>query len=236
VPNDFAQELASAIRANEPLPKFNEALDLEAAYALQHRVTKSMTSGPTGGIKAGVTAGPVQAFFGLEHALIASIYPEARQKSGDTIGYVEGRGIECEVAVLLDGNGRPKAIAPAIEFVFVKFSDQSDMIAANLVASNLGADVYLVGDFQPWADGTFSALSAILTRDGEEVSRANMNDAIGGPGPATEWIVQEANTRSFDCREDTLIMTGACGALVPGEKGDYRMSIEGLGAVEFTIA
>ena len=235
MPNDFAQELASAIRANQPLPKFNEALDLEAAYALQHRVTKSIISGPIGGIKAGVTAAPVQSFFGLDHALIASLYPEARQKSGDTLGYVEGRGIECEVAVLLDGNGRPKAIAPAIEFVFVKFSDQSDMIAANLVASNLGADAYLIGDFQPWSDGAFSALSAILSRDGKEISRANMNDAIGGPGPATDWIVQEAKMRGFDYREDTLIMTGACGALVPGDRGDYRMSIEGLGAVTFTI-
>ncbi|MGC6499116.1 MAG: hypothetical protein ACON4C_02900 [Henriciella sp.] len=231
----FAKELASAILQNQPLPKFGNELRLEDAYALQHQVTSLIAPEGAGGIKAGATAAPVQSYFGIDHALIASLYPDSRHTSGDTLSFVEGRGIECEVAVLMDENGRPKAIAPAIEFVFVKFSEASDMSAANLVASNLGADAFLVGDFQRWKDGAFDELTAVLSRNGEEVSRADMNDAIGGPGPATEWMFGEAKARGFRVGADTLIMTGACGQAMPGDIGNYAMEIDGLGSVSFAV-
>ena len=233
--SEFARQLATAIKAHEPLPKFEETLSLQDAYELQHLVTEIVTPVGSGGIKAGVTAAPVQAYFNLDHALIASLYPVEQNDSGCTLPYIEGRGIECEVAIKVDANGRPKAIAPAIEIVFVKFSDQSDLTAANLVASNLGADAYILGEFQPWSD-SFAGLKAELKRGTETVSQADMNDAIGGPESATVWIVGEAKKRGFACGEDTLLMTGACGPLIPAERGDYAMSIDGLGVVEFRVA
>lgn len=232
--SEFARQLATAIKAHEPLPKFEETLTLQAAYELQHKVTELLAPGGNGGIKAGVTAAPVQAYFNLDHALIASLYPVNRTESGCALPYIEGRGIECEVAIKLDANGRPKAIAPAIEIVFVKFSDQSDLTAANLVASNLGADAYILGEFRPWSD-TFAGLKAELKRGIETVSQADMNDAIGGPETATAWIVGEAKKRGFVCGDDTLLMTGACGPLIPAERGEYTMSIDGLGEVEFEV-
>ncbi|MGC6500807.1 MAG: hypothetical protein ACON4C_11490 [Henriciella sp.] len=233
--DQFATELASAILQHRPLPKFCDELTLEGAYALQHQVTSAIAPEGAAGIKAGVTASPVQSYFGIDHPLIASLYPKSKHNSGDKLSFIEGRGIECEVAVLMDENGRPKAIAPAIEFVFVKFSEASDMSAANLVASNLGADAFLVGDFQPWKDGAFDELTAVLSRNGEEIGRADMNDAIGGPGPATEWMFNEAKARGFRVGADTLIMTGACGQAMPGEIGNYVMEIDRLGSVSFVI-
>lgn len=232
--SDFVQQLANAITSHAPLPAFEEKLSLADAYELQHKLTGVLCENGAGGIKAGVTAAPIQQYFGLEHALIASLYPNARHGAGATIPFIEGQGIELEVATIIDGDGRPKAIAPAIELVFVKFSNQEDMTAPNLVAYNLGADAYIVGDFVPWND-SFTDLTATLLCDGEKVSEANMNDAIGGPKPATEWMYREAIARGYACPEDTLFMTGACGPLVPSKAGAFEMSIPGLGELAFAI-
>lgn len=232
--SSFVQQLAQAIQSHEPLPAFDQKLSLAEAYALQHELTGVLCEDGPGGIKAGVTAPPIQQYFGLDHALIASLYPNARYASGATIPFVEGQGIELEVATIVDADGRPKAIAPAIELVFVKFSNQEDMTAPNLVAYNLGADAYIIGDFVPWSED-FSDLKSTLLCDGEQVSEANMNDAIGGPKSATDWMYQEALARGFACPEDTLFMTGACGQLVPSKPGKYELSIPGLGALTFTV-
>ena len=232
--SNFVHQLANAISSHSPLPAFEEKLSLNDAYEMQHELTKVLCQNGSGGIKAGVTATPIQQYFGLNHALIASLYPNSRYGADAKVPFIEGQGIELEVATLIDGEGRPKAIAPAIELVFVKFSNQEDMTASNLVASNLGADAYIIGDFVPWDDG-FEDLKATLLCDGDKVSEANMNDAIGGAKPATEWMYREAIARGFACPEDTLFMTGACGPLVPSKPGAYELSIPELRALAFEI-
>ena len=197
-------------------------------------MTSLVSPGRVGGVKLGVTNPQAQAFFGLNHALIASLYAGARLKVGDTIPAIEGRALETEFAVVVDQDGQPKAIAPAIEIVFVSFSRKSDMTAANLVLSNLGADLYLVGDLMPW-DSPHSDVTATMTRDGETVNDTSMNEALGGPTAALPWIWAEMRARDYPVQEETLIMMGACGNVVPAEKGTYRADYGAMGSVEFFV-
>ena len=94
--------MACAIRAHEPLPEVNEQLELGEAYHLQHKVTALRTGDIPGGIKLGVTNPAAQSFFGLDHALLGSLYGDSRLESGATIPFLEGRGLETEFAVLVD--------------------------------------------------------------------------------------------------------------------------------------
>lgn len=231
---EFAEKLSTAIRAYHPLPKFDQPLTLDDAYALQHSVTNCRTGSHVGGIKAGVTAAPIQALLGLDHALIASLYADGEFESGDTIEYLNGRKVECEFAVMVDDIGLPKAIAPAIEIVYVKFERSSDLCAESLVASNLGADLYMLGEFAPW-DDDFAELTVTLTCDGAVVNSAPMTDAFGGPRAGVNWMWREARRRKFRLGYRTLMLLGACGTPVDAAPGKYQADFGVLGAVEFAV-
>lgn len=230
----FADALATAIASHAPLPAFARELTLDDAYRLQHEVTRARTGGATGGIKAGVTAPPMQSFLGIDHALIASLYADSRYENRCRIPYVEGRRLECELAIVVDGQGRPAAIAPAIEIVLVQFSRPADFSAANLLACNLGADAYIVGDPIPW-DPSFNEAKVVLSRGGEVLNQAEMSDALGGPESASAWMWNEARRCGFECSEGTLLLGGACGTVVSSEEGQYRADFGDLGAVEFEV-
>lgn len=233
--SDFANSLAAAIKSHAPLPAFTDTLSLDDAYALQHQVTQARTGGQIGGVKAGVTAPMVQAYFKLDHALIGSLYADGRHSTGCSLTYLEGRAIECEVAIIVDEDGRPKSVAPAIEIVFVKFSQQADMTAPNLVACNLGADLYIVGDPVPW-DPAFNATKVVLTCGDETVNEADMTDALGGPESAANWMWKEVRARDFPLSGGTLLLAGACGTVVPAKPGHYAADFGALGKIEFEIA
>lgn len=226
--------LAAAIKSHAPLLAFGDTLSLEEAYALQHQVSQARTGGQIGGVKAGVTSPKVQAYFKLDHALIGSLCADARQSNGCSLAHLEGRAVECEVALIVDEEGRLKSIAPAIEIVFVKFSQQSDMTAPNLVACNLGAGLYIVGDPVPW-DPALSATKVVLTCGEETLNEADMTDALGGPQSAAGWMLKEAQARDFSCGGDTLLLAGACGTVVPAKPGQYDADFGALGKIEFEI-
>ncbi|MCI5045281.1 MAG: hypothetical protein MRY72_11345 [Aquisalinus sp.] len=232
--NQFSKELADAISTHEALPAFPGELTLDEAYQLQHRVTAERCGEDIGGIKAGVTSPPIQQYLGLDHALIASLYLDSLYPTVSTLPHLEGRMVECEVAVIVDAGGKPKMIAPAVEIVLVKFSIPTDMTAANLVACNLGADLYLIGEPVSW-DSSFNDVSVSLSRDGEVVNQASMKDALGGPETAAQWMWQEAKSRGFRGGEDTTLLAGACGTVLPMEKGHYVADYGDLGSLEFTV-
>ncbi|MEM6536986.1 MAG: hypothetical protein AAF668_04580 [Pseudomonadota bacterium] len=230
----LANQIAEALSSHTLLPEFNDELTLEQAYEIQHAVTQLRSPDRIGGIKAGVTSKIAQGFLKLEHALIGSLYADTRHTDGSTIPYLEGRSLECEVAVIVDGNGRPKEIAPAIEGVYVNYSRQSDMSAASLVTCNLGADLFIVGDFQPW--NAKSEQSTIeLKHDGDLVNASSVTEALQGPASATSWMWEEAIKRGFNPTDGTLLLTGACGTVVPAEPGQYKADFGTLGKLTFSV-
>ena len=230
----FKELLFEAISSHTPLPEFDEGLSLEEAYELQHAVTIARSPNGVSGIKAGVTSQLAQSFFKLDHALIGSLYADARREIGCAIPFLKGRALECEVAVLVDGNGTPKQIAPAIEVVFVSYSRQSDMSAASLVACNLGADLFIVGEFLPW-NPKFNLVPIELKYEGEVVNTSNSTEALEGPEAAVAWMWEEAIRRGFKPTDDTLILTGACGTVMQADAGRYEATFGALGNLHFHV-
>lgn len=234
----LSESVAASIRERKPVPPIDESLTLDEAYNLQHQVTSLLCPGGGGGIKAGVTTGAAQAHFGLAHALLGSLYGDARLGDGCVLPMVEGRLIETEVAVTVDRDGNPQSIAPAIEIARVQFSRGSDMNAPNLVLANLGADAYIVGTPMPWQPG-YDDLTVALSRTVEDetqtVNEASMSDALGGPESAIPWILTEANRLGFRRGDETLILTGTCGRVVPAAHGKYLADFGRLGKISFVI-
>ena len=226
--------LAEAISSRTPLPAIEQSLTLDEAYRLQHQLTAKLCPDGAAGIKAGVTTAGAQKYFGVDQALIASLYPHTVLDDNCRVPFVSGRLLECEFAVTVDADGTPLSIAPAIELALAQFSRPDDMTAENLVLSNVGADGFILGAAQDWAP-PYDEASVRLTREDELLNEVSMTDALGGPEHAVPWILEEANRRGFSLGADTLLLTGACGKVVPAEVGRYTADFGPFGQISFEI-
>ena len=226
--------MAAAIRAGEPLPKMPAELDLAAAYDLQKQVVAAVAGSAIAGLKAGMTAAAGQQAFGLTHPLIGSLYVHGRCAPGITFESGPGVSLECEIGIVVDGDGAPKSAGPVIEVPRMAFADAEDRTGANLTACNIAADRYIVGEQQPLRD-VYGDITITLTRDGEQVTAAPATDALGGPQAALAWMLNEARTRGLAIEDGMLLITGACGGIHPAQPGHYVADYGSLGSIEFTV-
>ena len=231
---NLAPAIASAILAGVPLPTFDVTMTVDEAYGVQHDVLGLCAPEGLAGIKAGMTTPASQSFFGIDKFLLGGICPKTVQASGWAVPFRAGRLIECEVALRVDRGGRPIACAPALELVSLNFARETDMNATNLLATNLGAEFILLGDFQPWKK-EFDDSAISLSHNGTQVNFAEVQDALGGPSLSAELICLEARARGYNLTPDLIFMTGACGQVVPAEKGKYEADFGALGSVFLEI-
>lgn len=229
----LAQRLAGAIRRHQPLPGFDSDLDLDQAYRVQSEVAALVSPGGFAGIKAGVTSPALQQNFGIDHALLGRLYESGRLENGAHLPCIDGQLLECEIGIIVDGNCQPKAAALTLEFAFLKFATPTDATAANLVAANVATDAFMTAAPQPWSDYTGTRVQ--LYRDDELINDADIMESLGGPGPALLWIRGEAYRHDIAIDDGALIMTGACGKVVPALPGNYRAECGPLGELSFSI-
>ena len=231
---ELAPAIASAILAGAPLPTFDATITLDEAYGVQHDVLGLCAPEGLAGIKAGMTTAASQSFFGLDKFLLGGICPKTVQASGWAVPFRAGRLIECEVALLVDGEGRPIACAPALELGSLNFARETDMNAINLLAANLGAEFILLGEFQPWKK-EFDDLAISLSHNGTPVNSGEVQDALGGPSLSAKLICLEACARGYNLTPNMILMTGACGQVLPAKKGKYVAGFDALGSVHLEI-
>ena len=217
----LAPAIASAILAGAPLPTFDATMTLDEAYGVQHDVLGLCAPEGLAGIKAGMTSKASQSFFGIDKFLLGGICPKTVQATGWAVPFRAGRLIECEVALRVDGEGRPIACAPALELVSLNFSRETDMNATNLLAANLGAEFIVLDGFQPWKE-EFDDLAVSLTHNGASVNAGQVQEALGGPSFSAGLICSEASAQGYNLTPDWILMTGACGQVIPAAKGRYE--------------
>jgi 2-keto-4-pentenoate hydratase len=231
---ELAPAIASAILVGGPLPAFDATMTLDEAYGVQHDVLGLCAPEGLAGIKAGMTTPASRSFFGIDKFLLGGICPKTVQASGWAVPFRAGRLIECEVALRVDGEGRPIALAPALELVSLSFARETDMNATNLLAANLGAEFIVLGEFQPWTK-EFDELAISLLHNGRSVNSGTAKDSLGGPSLSAQLIYSEARFRGYYLTPGLILMTGACGQVVSAKRGRYEASFGVLGSVNLNI-
>ena len=229
-----AAAIAAAIRAGEAVPKLPAGLDLDAAYAVQRAVVEAVAGDGIAGFKAGMTAPAAQAAFGVSHPLIGCLYASGRLAPGARVTGGPGVMLECEIGVVVDGDGAPQSAGPVIEVPRMAFADDADRTGVNLVACNIAADRFIVGEQRPWRD-VYGDVRIALTRDGEAVAAAPASEALGGPHAALAWMLGEAGKRGLKVADGMLLITGACGGAHPALPGAYVADYGSLGRIEFEV-
>ena len=231
---DLAARMADAIRSGGTLPHLPAGLDLDAAYALQKEVVAAVAGGAIAGIKAGMTTASARQRFGLEHALIGSLYAAGRLDSGATFASAPGKVLECEVGLIVDASGSPRAVAPVVEVPRIAFAVPEDATAANFAACNIAADRFIVGAAQP-PDAADGDIRITLSRDGDTVASGAASEAFGGPRQALDWMLGEAARRQLALADGMLLITGACGGVHDALPGRYAADYGRLGRIEFVV-
>ena len=230
----FIGELATSIRNRTIFPKMPENLSLEDGYQIQRELIRVLVDSSTAGLKAGLTDRGPQRAFGVKHPLIGSLYVLGRLENGTTIAHEYGVKLECEIGIVIDGTGRPRAAAPVVELPRMAWADSQDAKGVNLAACNVAADRYIVGEQHPFKRD-YSEYSVSMSRDGESVCCAPLTDALGGPQKGLAWLLEEASTRSVLLADGMLLLTGACGGLHNAAPGKYVADYGSLGMIRFTI-
>jgi 2-keto-4-pentenoate hydratase len=230
----LVEAVAGAITRHQKIGVLPSGLSVAQAYEVQHRVAEVVSGNNVIGIKAGVTAEPVQQFLGLSSPVIGSLYGGGKLLSGCELRVEEGSLLECEVGVLLDSDGKPKAILPVIEVVLLGFERDEDLTGANVIAANMGADRVICGEPIAWESRPAQIDINFAFNEGI-VCTASSNDSLGGVESGVNWMLEEADRRGFCVGEDSLLILGTCGSAVPALSGSYKANYGELGGVEFTV-
>lgn len=233
----FMTELAQAMATHSPLPRFPSGITVEQAYAGQPAVSRKV--GPTAGYKAGITNELIQRKLGLDQPLLGHLYRSGEQPGGAVLAHRPHAAIECELGIIVDAQGQPCWIVPALEFVHLRFTAPEDVSAANLVLCNLGADQFMLGQPQPWLSGLEALMESStirLFRDNQLIQQACALSSMNGPEEAGEWMLDQIRNHQWPVTEGTLLMTGTCGDAIPFQPGSYRADYGPLGQIEFSIA
>lgn len=232
--DDLIAKIVFALRTCSTLPQFPISLTVTEAYEIQDQVVAQMGTGSITGIKAGLTSLVSQQSFGLAHPVLGRIFESGRLFSETSFVTIQGRCLECEIGLCVDAFGNPISVCPVIEVPRFAFKVPTDALGPNLIACNVAADRYIVGDCLE-IPKSFVAQSVTLCRDGEKLYSANLNEPLGGPMNSFAWMLAEANVREISIPSEALMLTGACGGIHPALPGNYVADYGSLGNIEFQI-
>lgn len=231
----MVERVADAIASRRPLPALR-CPDLASGYQFQRKLTAYINGGLPCDLKAGATSAEAQQHFGLSGPLVGSLYVRGKLHSGCEVVVTEGQELEFEIAVMVDNSGNPVSLVPAVEVVYLEFSQPANLSVANAVAANLGADRFICGEPVPW-DKSLSQITITVSKDGNKVADLMNYYSFGTPAAGVEWIIGEARRWQMwqEPSDGRTLLLGTSGNAMKASNGEYCADFGPLGEVRFAI-
>lgn len=226
--------MVERITSKQIIDPISTTISIEQAYKILSHFVTLYVNDDVKGLKAGLTTQQSQRSFGIDHPIVGYLYSYGKHASGTTIASDPQSYLECELGFVIDEQGRPVSAVPVIEVPRWPFNELNGVAAAQLLATNIAADRFIVGQPQE-VRSDYESLSVSLTRDAELILNAKLTDALGGPSQSLDWMLREAAYRKLRIEKGMLCITGACGGLHVAQPGDYVADYGVLGRVTFTI-
>ena len=243
-------QLCDLLRAGEtmtPLTEQYPEITLEDAYHISRAFLKVRTERDGErviGKKIGVTSPAVQEMLGVYQPDFGFL-TDAMLSDGaiDTSTLIAPRA-EAEIAFRmakpLKGPGvTPEEVLDATETVMACFEIVDSRIQdwrikiQDTVADNASCGVFVMGDERSLAGLDLAALEAVVTKNGEPLSRGLGSSVQGAPQNAVAWLVNTLGEFGIPFEAGEVVLSGSLVPLAPAEAGDvFQMHIEGLGGAE----
>lgn len=252
-PAHDADRLMTAYQQNTPIPLVSEwvkGLDLKSAYAIQKSyVKKRLQADQLGGFKAGLTSKGAQQHFGVKTPLSGLLFLSGKNQPGTLIRRTGFRKmmIETEIAFIVGtAITRPlqspaalrekiRSVAPAIELPDLGFADLKKLKGTDLVAANVGAAQYILGDAMPVGEINLDQIKTRLSLNGKIINTGNSSDALGDPWKAALWLVNHVLAQGWTLEPGQVLLTGALGKMIPATPGNYSADYGPLGQISFEV-
>ena len=243
----------------EPLPRLSQLvsdLDLDLAYAIQEAlVAAERIERAVGGYKAGFTAAPSRARFGLDGPVSGVLFADGEHQDGaviDLAGFARPM-VELEIGFRLrSAIRRPmksvedlltyvREAVPAVELPDLDYDDLDRLTGLDVVATNIASADYVVGKpFVLPGIETVNELDAALYRDDEHIDGGAARNAMGNQLEALLWLVNHLHAAGWPLEPGQLLITGTLGRINPAAPGHYRAEYRAgerrYGRLEFTLA
>jgi 2-keto-4-pentenoate hydratase len=232
------------------LSAYGAELDVATAYEIQRMVVENALSiRAIGGYKAGFTNAASRARFQLDEPVAGVLFADGRIDNGAEIrrDAFKRLMIEVEIGYVLRStiSRRMKSVAdlktyvlhavPAIELPDLDYEDMDHLQGLDIVATNMGAAAYLVGEPFRFTDlEEVNLLRVALYRDGELIDDGHAVNAFGDQLRALLWLVNDRLARGWKLAAGQLLLTGALGKINSATSGDYHADY-GRGELRFRV-
>ena len=208
------------------------------------------------GKKIGVTSPAVQEMFGVyqpdfgfltDAMLVGATTRVAIGAALDTVvhtGSLIAPRAEAEIAFRmaapLQGPGvtpeqvlaATEAVMPCFEIVDSRIRDWQIKIE-DTVADNASCGVFVLGEGRSPQGIDLAALEAVVTKNGEPLSRGLSSSVQGAPQNAVAWLVNTLGEWGIPFEAGDLVLSGSLVPLEPVVADDsFQVTIEGLGHAE----
>ncbi len=240
--------------AGRPLPLLSQYMndfDLDLAYAVQRElVTTDLAARAIAGYKAGFTSAAAQRRFGLTAPVSGVLPAGGARDSGAVIALADHPNLMIEIEigfVLRSAITRPmKSVAdlrtyvrearPVVELPALGFESPTGFTAQDLVATNVGAALWLAGAPLPVAAlDEVNALEVTLAQGAEIVDSGRGSNAMGDQLEALRWLVNHLQAQGWPLRPGHLLITGTLGRINPARPGRWQARYGDLARLEFEI-
>lgn len=233
-PQRFVDEIVTSWREHRPLPNIDETLTIDSAYRVQTRSVRTRLQGATpAGFKAGLTSPPAQARFKTNQPVAGVLFKGGERKSADTLRLSELRGLHVEVELAMRIGAaidKPLAdaaelrehidgIAPALELPNIDYVDPQAIDMVDLVATNVSAANYILGEFVSPELRDPNSVSVRLACNEQEVMSGKARDALGDQWQAALWLVNTMLKQGWTLEPGQILLTGALGRALPASAG-----------------
>lgn len=250
----LVDEIVTSWRERQPLPNIDESLTIDSAYRVQTRTVRERLHGASpAGFKAGLTSAPAQTRFKANDAVAGVLFNEGALKSTSTVSLHEMRGlyIEVEIAMRIGTSiDRPLAdsaalrthidgIAPAIELPNLDYTQPQSLDAIDIVATNVAAAKYIVGEFAPPQQRDPNATDVRLVCNDKEMFTGKGTDALGDQWRAALFVVNKMVEQGWRLERGQILLTGSLGRMLPGTTGhcvaSYHSGQTQWGSLEINV-
>jgi 2-keto-4-pentenoate hydratase len=225
-------------------------LDEKTAYQVQNAYVKQrLGKDRVAGFKAGLTAEVSWKRFGLKGPAAGVLFASGKRNGNciidkaafktlmmeTEIGFVIGKSIHHPLKDTAEIKEHTRGVVPVIELPELGFTDMQKLKGPDIIAANIGAAMFLVGEKQKINNLDLDALQVTLKRNGEPVNQGKGTDALAGQWKAALWLVNTMVKQGWKIEPGHIIITGALGRMVPGKPGNYTADYGSLGTITFKI-
>ncbi len=250
---NLADILIQAETARQLIPVLSvqhPTMDVDMAYRIQKvYVEKKLTNEKLAGFKAGLTSQGGQQQFGVSAPVAGALFESGKltdeviidstifhQLMLETeIGFIIGTSLTQPVANPAALQKSIQAIMPVIELPDLGFTDMNRLKGVDIIAANVAAKQFIVGQPQAVSDVDLNTVTVILSLNEQEINRGKGADASGDQWQAAFWLVNKMIEQGWTLEAGQILMTGALGKMLPGKPGKYVADYGDFGKIVFEV-